>query len=163
MPHNAAEARALLFNRKLQEKPVEFSLPGLEELDGELSVLELKASELKQCEKLAEGPDEKTDEILMMAAVVCKSLVMRATNERLFSDTDMGTTTGEGSGVAAFGLVVLKPLSDLASEASGIGVDLLAETKKKLQAAPSNGSVSSSTASLGQPAQDSHSMNSSSA
>ncbi len=160
MPHNAAEARALLFNRKLQEKPVEFSLPGLEELDGELSVLELKASELKQCEKLAEGPDEKTDEILMMAAVVCKSLVMRATKERLFSDTDMGTTTGEGSGVAAFGLVVLKPLSDLASEASGIGVDLLAETKKKLQAAQSKGSQNSSTANSGQPAQDLQKMNS---
>jgi len=110
MPHNAAEARALLFNRKLQEKPVEFSIPGLEELDGELSVLELKASELKQCEKLSEGPDGETDNILMMAAVVCKSLVMRATKERLFSDTDMGTinyATGEGSGVAAFGLISL--------------------------------------------------------
>src|SRR6266699_1119395 len=144
MPHNAAEARALLFNRKLQEKPVEFSLPGLEELDGELSVLELKASELKQCEKLAEGPDGEADEILMMAAVVCKSLGMRATKERLFSDTDMGTTTGEGSGVAAFGLVVLKPLSDLASEASGIGVDLLKEAKDSLKANPTNASPSSS-------------------
>src|SRR5258708_3831348 len=160
MPHNAAEARALLFNRKLQEKPVEFSLPGLEELDGELSVLELKASELKQCEKLSEGSDGETDEILMMAAVVCKSLVMRSTKERLFSDTDMGTTTGEGSGVAAFGLVVLKPLSDLASEASGIGVDLLAETKKKLQATQSNGSLSSSTVNSAVEAADLPSMNS---
>ena|SRR6266699_1420346 len=163
MPHNAAEARALLFNRKLQEKPVEFSLPGLEELDGELSVLELKASELKQCEKLAEGPDGEADEILMMAAVVCKSLVMRATKERLFSDTDMGTinyATGEGSGVAAFGLVVLKPLSDLASQASGIGIDLLAETKKKLQAAQSNGSQNSSTGNSGQPDQGLQKMNS---
>ncbi len=165
MPHNAAEARALLFNRKLQEKPVEFSIPGVEELDGELSVLELKASELKQCEKLAEGPDGETDEILMMAAVVCKSLVMRATKERLYSDTDMGTinyATGEGSGVAGFGLTVLKPLSDLASEASGIGVDLLAETKKKLQQAQSNGSQNSSTGNSGQPAQDLQKMNSSS-
>src|SRR5258707_5078120 len=165
MPHNAAEARALLFNRKLQEKPVEFSIPGVEELDGELSVLELKASELKQCEKLAEGPDGETDEILMMAAVVCKSVVMRATKERLFSDTDMGTinyATGEGSAVAAFGLVVLKPLSDLASEASGIGVDLLAETKKKLQAAQSKGSQNSSTANSGQQDQGLQKMNSSS-
>src|SRR5260221_13800470 len=99
MPHNAAEARALLFNRKLQEKPVEFSLPGLEELDGELSVLELKASELKQCEKLAGGPDEKTDETLMMAAVGCKSLGMRATKERLISDTDRVAPTEGGAGV----------------------------------------------------------------
>ncbi len=163
MPHNAAEARALLFNRKLQEKPVEFSLPGLEELDSELSVLELKASELKQCEKLAEGPDGETDEILMMAAVVAKSLIMRDTKERLFSDTDMGTinyATGEGSGMAGFGLVVLKSLSDLASQASGIGIDLLEETKKKLQAAQSSGSQNSSTGNLGQPDQDLQKMNS---
>src|SRR5260221_7365470 len=102
----------------------------------------------------------------MMAAVVCKSLVMRATKERLYSDTDMGTinvATGEGSGVSGFGLTVLKPLSDLASEASGIGVDLLAETKKNLQAAQSNGSASSSTANSAEAVQDLSSMNSSSA
>src|SRR5258708_186150 len=163
MPHNAAEARALLFNRKLQEKPVEFSLPGLEELDSELSVLELKASELKQCEKLAEGPDGETDEILMMAAVVAKSLIMRDTKERLFSDTDMGMinyATGEGSGMAGFGLVVLKSLSDLASQASGIGIDLLEEKRKKVQPAQSSGSQNSSTGNLGQPDQDLQKMNS---
>src|SRR5258708_11987136 len=123
MPHNAAEARALLFNRKLQEKPVEFSIPGLEELDGELSVLELKASELKQCEKLAEGPDVETDEILMMAAVVAKSLIMRDTKERLFSVTDMGTihhATLACSGVAHFGLLVLNSFSHLSSLPSAI-------------------------------------------
>lgn len=146
MAHSAAEARALLFNRKLQEKPVIFSIPGVEELDGELSMLELQASELKQAEKLSDTPDG-TDDVLMMAAVVAKSLILRATKERVFSDTDIGSidyTTGVGSGIAAFGLAALKPLSDLASEASNIGVDLLDEAKKKLIAAQSKNSNSSS-------------------
>jgi len=155
MAHSALEARALLFNRKLQEKPVIFSIPGVEELDGELSMLELKASELKQCEKLSDTPDG-TDEILMMAAVVVRSLIMADTKERLFSDTDIDT-------VADFGLAALKPLSDLASEASNIGVDLLAEAKKKLQEAQSKGSPSSSTVNSELPVAALPSMNSSSA
>ncbi len=146
MAHSALEARALLFKRKLQEKPVIFSIPGVEELDGELSMLELKASELKQAEKLADTPNG-TDEILMMAGVIAKSLVMTDTKERVFSDNDIDT-------VADFGLVVLKGLSDLASEASGIGIDLLADAKKKLAAAQSNASNSSSTVNLEPQVQD---------
>ncbi len=165
MPHSAEEARALFFQRKLQVKPVIFSIPGLEELDGELSMLELQASQLKQAEKLSDTPDG-TDEILMMAAVVAKSLIMTDTKKRLFSDTDIGTidyATGEGSGVACFGLVALKPLSDLASEASGIGINLLEDAKKKLLAAQSSASKSSSTENLAVVVPGSHSMNSSSA
>ncbi len=135
MAHSALEARALLFQRKLQEKPVIFSIPGLEELDGELSVLELKANELSHAEKLANTPDG-TDEVLMMAAVISKALVMRDTKERIFNDNDL-------EGVAGFGLIVLKPLSDLASEASGIGIDLLAEAKAKLLANPTPDLVTS--------------------
>jgi len=155
MPHSAEEARALFFQRKLQVKPVIFSIPGLEELDGELSMLELQASQLKQAEKLSDTPDG-TDEILMMAAVVAKSLIMTDTKKRLFSDTDIGTidyATGEG----------LKPLSDLASEASGIGINLLEDAKKKLLAAQSSASKSSSTENLAVVVPGSHSMNSSSA
>ncbi len=155
MPHSAQEARALLFNRKLQEKPVIFSIPGVEELDGELSMLELKGTELKQAEKLADTPDG-ADEILMMAGIVAKSLIMRETKERLFSDNDIDT-------IAGFGLVALKPLSDLASETSGIGINLLEDTKKKLLAAQSSASASSSTENLAAAALDSPSMNSSSA
>ncbi len=148
MAHSAAEARALLYQRKLQEKPVIFSIPGVEELDGELSMLELKASELKQAEKLADTPDG-TDDVLMMAATVAKSLIMAETKERVFSDSDIGAVdyaTGEGSGVASFGLAALIPLSKLASEASNLGVDLLEEAKKKLLAAQSKDSRNSSTA-----------------
>ena len=87
----------------------------------------------------ADDTPNGTDEILMMAAVVGKALVMADTKERVFSDNDIDT-------VASFGMIALKPLADLASEASGLGIDLLAEAKKKLHEAQSNASSSSSTA-----------------
>ena len=163
MAHSAAEARALLFQRKLQEKPVIFSIPGVPYLDGELSMLELTASELKQAEKLADTPDG-TDDVLMMAATVAKSLVMADTKERVFSDGDIGSidyASGVGSGIAGFGLAALIPLSKLASEASNLGVDLLEDAKKKLAAAQSQGSSSSSTANSAPPVADSASTSSS--
>lgn len=138
MAHSAAEARALLFNRKLRMLPVIFEIPDLPELNGELGMLELKASELKHAEKLAQGPDGETDEIVMMAAVVIKALVMLDTKEQVLDDNSL-------TSVAEWGLTVLKPLSDLASEASGIGIDLLKEAKARLQANPTSVSANSST------------------
>src|SRR5258706_8605754 len=85
----ALEARALLFQRKMQEKPVIFEIPGVPELNGKLSMLELQASQLKQAERLADTPDG-TDDVLMMAASIAKSLVLADTKERVFSDNDIG-------------------------------------------------------------------------
>lgn len=138
MPHSAAEARVLLFNRKLKMLPVIFEIPDLPELTGELGMLELKAVDLKQAEREAQGPDDQTDNILMMAAVVIKSLVMLDTKELVLQPNDL-------TSVSEWGLSVLKPLSDLAEEASNIGVDLLKEAKAKLQANPTPDSVTSST------------------
>ncbi len=138
MAHSAAEARALLFNRKLRMLPVPFEIPDLPELNGELGMLELKASELKQAEKLSQGPDGETDEMVMMAAIVIQSLVMLNTKEQVCQQNDL-------TSVSEWGLSVLKPLSDLASEASNIGVDLLKEAKERLSKNPMNVSASSST------------------
>jgi hypothetical protein len=144
MAHSAAEARALLFQRKLRLLPVPFEIPDIPELNGELGMLELKGTELKHAERLAQGPDGETDSIVMMAAVVTKALVMLDTKEQVLDDNSL-------TSVAEWGLSVLKPLSDLASEVSGIGVDLLAEAKKKLQPAPSSASQNSSTGNSEQP------------
>ncbi len=138
MAHSAAEARALLFNRKLRMLPVPFEIPDLPELNGELGMLELKASELKQAEKLSQGPDGETDEMVMMAAIVIKGLVMLDSKEQVCQENDL-------TSVSEWGLSVLKPLSDLASEASNIGVDLLKEAKERLSKNPTNASASSST------------------
>lgn len=120
---NAAQARALLFKRQLNIKNVDISLSGLPELDGQLAILELRGTDTSHADKLAEGPDGTTDEILMMAALVCKGLVMRDTKERVFNDTDL-------EGVAAFGLTILKPFGELVAEASGLDAEALANAKK---------------------------------
>src|SRR6266700_292157 len=143
MAHSAAEARALLFNRKLRMLPVIFEIPDLPELNGELGMLELKATELKNAEALSKGPDGETDEIVMMAAIVTKALVMLDSKEQVLEDSSLTSVT-------EWGLTVLKPLADLAGDASGIGVNLLEEAKKKLQAALTKDSNSSSTGNSGQ-------------
>jgi hypothetical protein len=143
---NAAEARALLFQRKLKEVPIEDSLPDLEALDGQLSVLELKAGEMQHANKLAQGPDGTADEIVLTAAMICKSLVLRATKERLFNDGDMGMinpATGESSGVAGFGMQVLKPLSDQVAKACGLSTQALLAAKKNSPIIPENASDTS--------------------
>jgi hypothetical protein len=139
MAHSAYEARALLFNRKLRLLPVPFEIPDLPELNGELGVLELKATELKNAEALSKGPDGETDDLVMMAAIIVKALVMLDSKEQVCQDNDLTSVT-------EWGLTVLKSLADLAGEASGIGVDLLAQTKKNLSQAPTSGSPNSSTA-----------------
>jgi hypothetical protein len=141
MAHSAAEARALLFNRKLRMLPVIFEIPDIPELNGELGMLELKASELTHAEALAKGPDGETDAVVMMAAVVIKALVMLDSKEQILENNSLTSVT-------EWGLTVLKPLSDLASEVSGIGIDLLAEAKAKLQANPTKDSPTLSQESL---------------
>jgi hypothetical protein len=143
---NALEARVLLFQRKLREMLVEESLPDLSELDGQLSMLELKAGDLQHANKLAEGPDGTADEILLTAAMVCKSLVMRDTKERLFSDNDMGSidySTGTSSGVASFGMTIIKPLSDLVAQVCGLTPDALLAAKKNSPTIPVSASATS--------------------
>lgn len=132
----ALEARALLFQRKLKEVLVEASIPGVPELDGLLSVLELKANDMSHASKLSEV-NGVADEILMTAAMVCKSLVLRETKERLCSDLDL-------EGVASWGMTVLKPLSELVAQACGLTPEALVAAKDFLPATPVSDSSTSS-------------------
>ena len=141
MAHSTAEIRAALFNRKLRELPVEFVIDGLEDYTGELSVIEVKATDSRWAEKAAEESDGKMNEVLMMAGIVIKGLYNRETKERVFQDNDLGS-------VAEMGLSVLKPISDLITEASGLGPNALAAAKKNLPIVPVKGSVISSQPSL---------------
>lgn len=133
----ALQARALLFQRKLKEIPVNIALPDLPELDGQLSVLELGADQLRLANQLAETPDGTTDHIRAMAAAICLSLVMRETKERVFSDNDV-------EGVAKFGYTVLNPLNDLVELASGLSKNAVEIAKKNSLATQENGSNSTS-------------------
>ena len=47
--------------------PVIFEIPDLPELNGELGMLELKATELKNAEALSKGPDGETEYLIYHA------------------------------------------------------------------------------------------------
>jgi hypothetical protein len=133
---NAAEIRAALYKRQLNLVTIDQSIPGVPELDGLLACIELNGQQTSLAEKLADTP-QGTDQVLMMAAMVCQSLVTRDTKERIFSDTDV-------EGVAKFGLSVLKPLSELVAQASGLDADTLEAAKKNSKTIIVNSSNGSS-------------------
>lgn len=137
MSHSAAEIRAALFNRKLNELPVDWVISGLEDFTGELSVIELPAKEARAAEKAAEDADGVMDQTLMMAGVVVKGLIHKETKEPILDANSLES-------VAGWGLSVLKLISDRISEASGVGPDALAAAKKNYQTILAKGSDTSS-------------------
>lgn len=140
----ALQARVLLFQRKLKELPVEISLPDLEALDHQLSVLEIPGDSIQEGTELAKGPDGNVNAQIVQAFAICRSLVLRETKERIFSDTDV-------EAVAKFGISITKPLSDLVSEVSGMADGAVSTAKKNSLAIAALASSTSSTANSEQP------------
>lgn len=133
----AHEVRAALFNRKLREFPIDFVIEGLEMYTNELSVLELTGTDTSHANKLAVDSDGKSDPILSQAAVVCKSLIIRETKERVFADLDLDM-------VAGMGLSVLKPVGDLVTQVSGLDPAAFEVTKKNWKSRQEKNSNSNS-------------------
>lgn len=138
---NALEARALLFQRKLACKDVDWSIPGLPELDNQLAVLELGANQTGLSAQWATKPNGTVDNILAMASSVVLALVMRDTKERVFTDNDVEM-------VSMFGASVLRPLSELIVQVSGLDPNALEEAKKNLKKTQESASSTSSPESL---------------
>ncbi len=138
---DALTARTLLFQRKLATKDVEFSLPGIPELDNQLAVIELGEDQLQECNKLAEKPDGTVDKRLVGAAAICKALIMRETKERVLTDND-------AEAVASWGHTILTLLGDLVGEVSALSKDALEAAKKNFPKTPVNDSATSSPESL---------------
>jgi hypothetical protein len=141
MNMTAAQARVLLFQRKLALLPVDFSIPGVPKLDNQLSVIELGEDALRDCNKLAEQKDGSTDPALAQCAAICRSLVLTDTKERLCSDNDVES-------VLAWGHSVLGPLSELVTQVSALTADSLAYAKKNSPIIPVNVSATLSPESL---------------
>lgn len=133
---NAAEIRALLYLRKLQYEDFAGSLPGIPELDGQLGILELPASEFVHAEKLAKGKDGDTDESLTLGAYVTKGLISRETKERIFQDTEI-------EAVAAFGPSILMPIVRRIKTISGMDdiAKSIEDAKKNSNQTPSSGTA----------------------
>lgn len=120
---NAAEARALLFQNKLGYIDYEDSIPGIPQLDGLLGIIELPANEGLQISKQSTDANGDADQSLILAGQVVKSLVMRDTKDRVFTDTDV-------QGVAGFGLSVLLPINKKIEALSGLNTDAVDAAKK---------------------------------
>lgn len=136
----AAEARALLFQRKLNYEDYTDSLPGLPELDGQLGILELPADESVSLKKNIKDASGEDNEALGLASMVSKALVMRDTKERVFQDTDIPM-------VAGFGMSRLLPITKKISAVSKLSQDDIEAAKKNSIAIPGSDSATSSPAS----------------
>jgi len=150
----ATEARALLFNRKLQGKDVDISIPGVPELDGELFIAELSARDTRIIAKMSTKPDGKSDSIAAQAAMICRSLRMKNTKERVFQDLDIDAIAGNDKpdgGVGAdqpvhgFGTFILKLLGDEIGKLSGFDDNAIEQAKADFLQIQLNGSSTHST------------------
>ena len=133
---DALTARALLFQRKLAELPVPFSIPGVPELDNLLSVIELGEDQLQECAKLATDANGVVNNALSGALAICKSLVLKETKERLCTDLDAQFFLTQGHSVLA-------PLNALVVQVSALNDNALENAKKNFPLTVVSGSDSS--------------------
>lgn len=130
---NAAEVRALLFSKKLAYQDFEGSLPRFPELDGQLGILEISASDGIQADQIATGEDGKVDSSLSLAYMVINALVLRSTKEHIFSVTDL-------EAVAGFGMSVLAPIARQIRALSNLDSNAVEDAKKNLPPTANSGS-----------------------
>jgi hypothetical protein len=118
---NEEEVRTLFFNRKKKIINFEGSLPGLEMLDGNLALQELTGAAARHAKLLATTKDGE-DPILLGAASIIKSLILRKSGNRIFKDTDI-------QGVCDFGLSVINPIGEQIQALSGATPQAVQEAK----------------------------------
>ena len=120
------EIREKIMNRGRRMQKLDISLPDLEELDGQLAVQELTAKDLEEAQNRSKGKDGETQQILMTAFMITKSLVSYQTKERIFSDDDAGFIAEH------LGLTTLMPLSAEIQKINSISSDALEQARKNL-------------------------------
>jgi hypothetical protein len=133
------EARALFFNRKKKTVDFEGSLPDLEMLDGQLALQELSGATVRHAKQLAKTKDGE-DEILQGSAMIVKSMVLKSTGKRIFSDTDL-------QAVCDFGLSIINPIGAQIQALSNSKPQAIEDAKSDFLLTDSSASPSSSTAS----------------
>lgn len=130
---NAAEIRALLFSRKLAYEDFKGTLPRFPELDGQLGLLEISASDGIKATEIATGEDGKVDSSLQLASIVIDGLVQRTTKEHIFSETDLEM-------VAGFGMSILAPIARQIKALSNLDETAVEIAKKNLPPTPGSDS-----------------------
>jgi hypothetical protein len=118
-----AEIQEKLLNRKKRMQKFEGSLPDLEDLDDQLAFLELSALDVEYAQNASKGADGEPQEVLALAGMIARALVVYDTKERIFTDDHRGS-------IAEWGLLVLQPIGAAIRKSSGIAQDALEAAKK---------------------------------
>jgi hypothetical protein len=102
-----------LLNRKKRMEKLEVSLPDLEDLDGELALVELSALDVEFAQHASKGSDGEASEVMTLAGMVSRALVVYDTKERIFTDN-------HSQAIAEWGLLVLQPLGEAIRKGSAL-------------------------------------------
>ena len=102
-----------LLNRKKRMEKLEVSLPDLEDLDGELALVELSALDVEFAQNASKGSDGEASEVMTLAGMVSRALVAYYPKERIFTDN-------HSQAIAEWGLLVLQPLGEAIRKGSAL-------------------------------------------
>jgi hypothetical protein len=120
---NRAQAREMFLARKRLTQDLTDTLPGLEDLTGQLAIKELTAAETTHVDELSKDENDKSSDALQMAGLIAKCLVFKADGQRLFEDNDI-------QALSELGLSVLTPIATKAAKLSGLDMKALDDAKK---------------------------------
>lgn len=136
--YNREQVRKRFLERKKLVAELGLSLPGLEDLDGEIGIMELSATDIEDIEKLSQVNGESNDK-LEAAATLVKGLVMLDSRDHVFDERELNL-------VAGFGLSLLTPINMLIRGISGITEEQREAIKAQLKKIRGDSSNSTSTA-----------------
>lgn len=138
--YNREQVRKRFLERKKLVAELGLSLPGLEDLDGEIGIMELSATDIEDIEKLSQVDGASNDK-LEAAATLVKGLVMLDSRDHIFDERELNL-------VAGFGLSLLTPINMLIRGISGITEEQREAIKAQLKKIRGDSSSSTSTAPL---------------
>jgi hypothetical protein len=117
------EIQEKLLNRKRRMTKFEGSLPDLEDLDDHLATLELSAKDVEYAQEASKGADGEVQEVLTLAGLIARSMLVYDTKERVFTDDHRGS-------IAEWGLLVVQPIGEAIRKSSGLTKKAVEDAKK---------------------------------
>src|ERR1700674_5489435 len=85
------EIQEKLLNRNKRMVKFNGSLPDLEELDDHLAFMELSAKDVEYAQEASKGADGEVQEVLTLAGLIARALIVYDTKERIFTDDHRGS------------------------------------------------------------------------
>ncbi len=122
---NAQDARNYIYSQPAKQQDV--ATPFWPKLDGKLALRDVPSDVLTQLSTSIKDP------MLVSAAMLCKSLILKETGEQLFPDTDREQ-------VAQLGATMLTPIITQMTQFFGFSGNVDMDTLKKISEMSLNGS-----------------------